>query len=292
MSVSMNPSLDSVMSAPFLPLPFLERDVEVVERLDGVVLMRSRVALGDVQLHLPAVLRRHAAERPQRAWMMQRQEGLAGWRSLTYSEARVQVDAVTQWMLDAGAPERSVMVLSGNSLEHAVFEMAAMQARMPYVPVTPAYSLLSGDHAKLRAMVALIHPAIILVQDGTAFERALRAVVEPDTKVVCVERPAQGLKSTAWAEVIKTTVTAAVDASVAAIRPETVGKYLFTSGSTGVPKAVPITQHMLCSTMAMHAQTVRRTPDMPEARTCLRSSWGGGLLHPAGAAAPGVLDLS
>ncbi|WP_460565311.1 AMP-binding protein [Hydrogenophaga aquatica] len=264
-SVHMNPSLASVMTAPFLPLPFLERDVEVVERADGVVMLSSRVPLGEVQPHLPAVLRRHSLQRPQSAWLMQRQEGIAGWRSLTYGEARAQVDAVTQWLLEAGAPDRNVMVLSGNSLEHAVFEIAAMQARMPYVPVTPAYSLLSDDHAKLRAMVALIRPAIIFVQEAQAFERALQAVVAPETKVVYVGKPVDNLAATPWAEVVKTPVTSAVDASVDAIRPETVGKYLFTSGSTGVPKAVPITQHMLCSTMAMHAQTVRRTPDMPEA---------------------------
>jgi len=261
----MNAVLDPVWSAPFLPLPFLERDVEVVERADGVVLMRSRVPLGAVQPHLPAVLRRHVSQRPQHAWLMQRNEGGQGWRALTYGDAGAQVDAVSQWLIDQGQSGRNVMVLSGNSLEHAMFELAAMQARMPYVPVTPAYSLLSHDHAKLRAMVDLIRPAVVFVQEARRYERAVRAVVGPDTRVVYVEQPCEGMTASAWAQIVETNVTDAVAASVAAIRPETVAKYLFTSGSTGVPKAVPITQQMLCTTMAMHAHTVRRTDDMPEA---------------------------
>lgn len=260
----MNAALDPVMSAPFLPLSFLERDVEVVERADGAVLMRSRVPLGEVAPNLPSVLRRHAVQRPERAWLRQRGAGGEGWRTLTYGDAGAQVDAVAQWLIDLDQAGRNVMVLSGNSLEHAVFELAAMQARMPYVPVTPAYSLLSQDHAKLRAMVELVRPAVVLVQEARAFERALRAVLGPDTRVVYVEQASEGLAATAWAQLVETRVTDAVAASVAAIRPEVVAKYLFTSGSTGVPKAVPITQHMLCATMAMHAHTVRRSADQPE----------------------------
>jgi len=140
-----------------------------------------------------------------------------------------------------------------------------MQARMPYVPVTPAYSLLSQDHAKLRAMVELVRPAVVLVQEARSYERALRAVLGSDTRVVYVDQASDAVTATAWGQLIETRVTDAVAASVAAIRPEVVAKYLFTSGSTGVPKAVPITQHMLCATMAMHAHTVRRSADQPEA---------------------------
>ena len=134
-------------------------------------------------------------------------------------------------------PGRNVMVLSGNSLEHAVFELAAMQARMPYVPVTPAYSLLSNDHEKLRAMVALIRPAVVLVQEAARYQKALRAVLTPGVQVVHVSEPVDGLASTPWSDLIATPVGAAVQASVDAITPDTVAKYLFTSGSTGVPKA-------------------------------------------------------
>ena len=256
--------MTAIDSVPFLPLPFLARDVALQRREDGVVLMHSRVPLGPVEPHLPALLRRQAAQRGDRPWLMAR-AGAGGWQSLTYGEAARQVDAVAQWLLSLACPGRHVMVLSGNSPEHAVLELAAMQARMPYVPVTPAYSLLSGDFAKLRAMVELIDPAVVFVQSLPAYERALRALdLAGRSAIVRVGAEDTDLPAVPWAELLRTPVQPSLQASIDAIRPQTVGKYLFTSGSTGIPKAVPITQAMLCATTAMHAMTVGFDPEAPE----------------------------
>lgn len=248
--------------APFLPLPFLDRDIDLQERDDGVLLMRSRIPLGHVEPHLPGALRQRAVERGQRPWLVQRRAG--DWVSLTYGEAQRQIDAVTQWLLTHSPAGRTVMVLSGNTLEHAVFEMAAMQARMPYVPVTPAYSLLSNDHAKLRAMVDLVDPAVLFVQSGRAFERALKSLDLAGRRVVQIDEPLDLPAAALWSDVLQTQAQDAVTDSLALIRPDTVAKILFTSGSTGVPKAVPVTQLMLCATMAMHAANVAREDDTPE----------------------------
>ena len=256
--------MNAITQAPFLQLPFLERAVEVEARADGALLMRSRVPLGDVEAHLPAVLRRQAAERGARTWLAQRDRHSGQWRRLSYGEASAQADAAAQWLLDLGQPGRGVMVLSGNSLEHAVIELAAMQARMPYVPVTPAYSLLSRDYTKLRAMVELIDPAVVFVQEAQRFEPALRALPLEGVQVVYVEDAVPGLPAVAWADVLATRPGAALEASLQAIDHDTVAKYLFTSGSTGVPKAVAITQGMLCQTMAMHAHTVGFDEMAPE----------------------------
>ena len=256
------PAQMSTPEAPFLPLPFLDRDIDLQEREGGVLLMRSRIPLGRVEPHLPGAFRQRSRERGGRAWLVQRRGG--AWVSLTYAEAQQQIDAVTQWLLTQHPAGGTVMVLSGNSLEHAVFEMAAMQARMPYVPVTPAYSLLSHDHAKLRSMVALVEPAVVFVQSGRAFERTLASLDLTGRRVVQVEEPVNLPGAVRWSEVLHTQAQAAVEASLAAIGPETMAKILFTSGSTGVPKAVPVTQRMLCATMAMHAANVARSDDAPE----------------------------
>lgn len=250
--------------APFVDIPFLERSLDVIEQADGTILMRSRVPLGPIADHLPAKLRQHAIERPERPWLKQRCLPRGDWRTLNYGEASRQVDAATQWLLSQDFGGRGVMVLSGNTLEHAVIELAAMQACLPYVPVTPAYSLLSTDHAKLKAMVGLLDPAVVFVQSARQFEAALRAVGLGNAKVVYVDDPVADIDATSWSEIVATPAGPAVQASVDAITHDTIAKYLFTSGSTGTPKAVPITQRMICVSMTMHAQTVGFDRAAPE----------------------------
>lgn len=259
----MDIALNARTPASFLPLPFMERRIELDARTDGALLMRSRVPLGPVERHLPGVLRRHAANQGDKIWLAQRQATGADWRTLGYAQAQQQVDAATQWLLNLDRPGRAVVVLSGNSLEHAVLELAAMQAGMPYVPVTPAYALLSTDFGKLRAMVELIDPAVLFVQQADRFGRALKALDRAGARVVAVDGAQDLAGAVAWADVLRVVPGADVPSALERITPDVVAKYLFTSGSTGVPKAVPITQHMLCVTMAMHAQTITRGPDTP-----------------------------
>jgi feruloyl-CoA synthase len=159
-----------------------------------------------------------------------------------------------------GAP---VAILSGNSIEHALMTLAAMQARLQAAPVSPAYSLMSQDHAKLKYLFDLIKPKLVMVQDGPTFEKALKALDLDGVMVVHVARPAEGIKSVAYAYLAATRVTGAVAESIARITPDTIGKLLFTSGSTGMPKAVVNTQRMMCANVAMMMQVRPRDPNGP-----------------------------
>ena len=141
--------------------------------------------------------------------------------------------------------------------------MAAMQARLPAAPVSPAYSLMSHDHLKLKYLFGLVKPGVVMVQDGPAFEKALKALDLDGVTVIHVARPCDGVPSVGFADLAATPVTSEVAASVAQITPETVGKLLFTSGSTGMPKAVINTQRMMCANAAMMMQTRPRGPDAP-----------------------------
>ena len=107
-------------------------------------------------------------------------------------------------------------------------------ARIPAAPVSPAYSLMSQDHAKLKYLFGLIKPALVMVQDGPTFEKALKALNLDGIVVVHVARPAEGIESLAYADLAATPVTTDVAESIAKITPDTVGKLLFTSGSTGM----------------------------------------------------------
>ncbi len=254
-----------VLAKPaFRKIDWLKRDIAVERRPDGVIVMKSRIPLNPYATHIPASLAKWAVERPDRTWLAQRAGSDRQWRKVGYAEAKRTADALTQGILNLRLPEgRPVALLSGNSIEHALMTMAAMQARIPAAPVSPAYSLMSQDHAKLKYLFDLIKPALVLVQDGPTFEKALKALNLDDIVVVHVARPAEGIESLAYADLAATPVTTDVAESIAKITPDTVGKLLFTSGSTGMPKAVINTQRMMCANAAMMMQTRPRSADGP-----------------------------
>jgi feruloyl-CoA synthase len=252
--------------AAFRKIEWLERDIAVERRPDGVIILKSRIPLQPYEKHIPASLAKWADEQPDRIWLAQRAGADRQWRKLSYGEAKRTVDAVTQGILDLRLePGRPVTILSGNSIEHALMTQAAMQARHPAAPVSPAYSLMSQDHVKLKYLFGLIKPALVMVQDGPAFEKALNALDLDGVTVVHVARPCEGIDSIAFADLAATPVTADVEDSIARITPETVGKLLFTSGSTGMPKAVINTQAMMCANAAMMMQVRPRDPGAPQA---------------------------
>src|SRR3954470_12222571 len=239
----------AVLTKPaFRKIEWLERDIAVKRRPDGVIILKSRIPLRPYDRHIPASLAKWASETPERIWLAQRGGEDRQWRKLSYGQAKRSVDALTQALLglklDPGSP---VAMLSGNSIEHALMTLAAMQARLPAAPVSPAYSLMSHDHVKLKYLFNLIKPAVVMVQDGPTFEKALNALDLTGVTVVHVVRPCDGIKSVSFAKLAATSVTPNVEASIAKITPQTVGKLLFPSGSTGMPKAVINTQEMMCA---------------------------------------------
>jgi feruloyl-CoA synthase len=141
----------AVLTKPaFRKINWMPRDIAVERRPDGVIVLKSRIPLKEFEPHIPAALARWATERPDVTWLAQRGGADRQWRKVSYAEAKRTVDALTQAILDMKLPEGApVAILSGNSIEHALMTQAAMQARLPAAPVSPAYSLMSQDHAKL-----------------------------------------------------------------------------------------------------------------------------------------------
>ena len=254
----------AVLTKPaFRKIEWLARDIAVERRPDGVIVLKSRIPLKAYEKHIPASLAKWAKDAPERTWLAQRAGADRQWRKLTYGEAKRTVDALTQGLLDLKlAPGSPVAILSGNSIEHALMTQAAMQARFLAAPVSPAYSLMSQDHLKLKYLFDLIKPAVVMVQDGPTFAKALGALDPVGVTVIHVARPCDGIKSIAFADLAATPVTRDVEDSIAKITPDTVGKLLFTSGSTGMPKAVINTQAMMCANAAMMMQCRPRDPDV------------------------------
>jgi feruloyl-CoA synthase len=277
----------AVLQKPgFRKIDWLERDIAVERRSDGVIILKSRIPLQAYETHIPASLAKWAKQAPERIWLAQRGGPDRQWRKVSYGEAKRTVDALTQGLLNLGIESgRPVTILSGNSIEHALMTQAAMQARLPAAPVSPAYSLMSQDHAKLKYLFNLIKPAVVMVQDGPTFEKALKALDLTGVTVVHVTRPCEGIKSVSFADLAATPATKAVEESIAKITPDTVGKLLFTSGSTGMPKAVINTQEMMCANAAMMMQVRPRDSNGPVATMLDWMPWnhtmgGNAAFHP------------
>jgi feruloyl-CoA synthase len=208
-------------------------------------------------------LERWAQHVPKRAFLAER-DGGGGWRTLGYGDAWGAARAVGQALLDRGlGPQRPVMILSDNGIDHALLALGAMQAGVPVAPVSTAYSRLSQDFAKLRHVRALVAPGLIFADDGARYAAAIGALGLADAELVITVNPPRGVRATAFRDLLGTRPGAAIDAAFAALGPDTVAKILFTSGSTGQPKGVVNTQRMLCSNQQSYAQAWPFLEDRP-----------------------------
>jgi feruloyl-CoA synthase len=247
----------------FRPVRLGPRDVEMERRADGMLHLRSPHALGPYPAKLTERLEHWAAAAPDRVLFAQRDE-TGGWRSLTYAAARDKARRIGEALLARGlTPERPLAILSGNDIEHALLGLAALYVGIPYVPISPAYSLVSQDFGKLRHVFDLLTPGLVFAADGKAFERAVDAVVSPELEVIVARNPLAKRKSTPFADLLATPPTAAVEAAHAKVGPDTVVKVLFTSGSTGMPKGVINTQRMWCSNCEMISNQLAYFRDEP-----------------------------
>ncbi len=222
---------------------------------EGVLHMRSLEPLAPLPPRLLDRLVHWAQVRPAQTFIAARQAD-GDWRHVSYKDMLDSVRAIAQSLLGYGlSAHRPLALLSGNDIEHLQMALGAMYAGIPYSPVSPAYALLSQDFAKLRHVCDLLQPGLVFVSDGAAYQRAIEAVLPATTPLITVRGEVPGRTCIPFASLLQTPGGQAAEAAFEATGPDSIAKFLFTSGSTKLPKAVVTTQRMLCANQQMLLQT-------------------------------------
>lgn len=228
--------------------------VEVTQDAEGVWRFLSREPLQPYPRCLTDRLQQGASQHPDRTLIAER-DADGQWREVSYAHMVQHARSIGQALLDRGlSTDRPLLILSGNDIHHLQLAMGAMYAGIPFCPLSPSYSLLSEDFGKLRHALELLTPGMVYASDGDAFARAINAVVTDDVEVVLARGNIADRQTTAFAELLAT-MAHSVDEANERITPEQIAKFLFTSGSTKLPKAVITTHQMLCANQQMLLQT-------------------------------------
>jgi feruloyl-CoA synthase len=271
---AVTPEAEAPGAPAFRPLPMKRPDIEVERRADGAILIRSLHAPGWAPRSIAHLFADRAAEHPDRDLLLQREPGHGPWRGVSYGEAYRAAEGIAQWLHDRGlGPSDCVMVISGNSVEHGLVMLGCYTAVVPVAPVSAAYSLSGGDYANLRYCFSKLRPKVVFAQSGRLFAGALAALraENPDLTVVAADDGEAG--AVPLAELIATTPDAArIAAARDRIQDVTVAKYLFTSGSTGAPKATLQTHGMFAHMIAAQAG-LRTDGDEPADRGAASLEW-------------------
>lgn len=250
-----------MQNAPFRPIAFVEPRVDVKRRADGSIVLSNPHPMGDPPPNIVAPLRRWAKEAPGRTWLAERLTPDEDWTTVSYSQGEAYAGSIASALVRRGmGPETPLMILSGNSLEHAFMMFGAMWAGVPVAPVSRAYSLMSSDFEKLLYVADLIRPRMIFVQDGRMFQKSLDRLNLDGVEIVYVQNKPEirqaGATLTPYLELVSERRSDGAEEAFRALNKDTVGKYLFTSGSTGMPKGVINTHGMMAFNSVMAQRLV------------------------------------
>ncbi|MCU0730106.1 MAG: AMP-binding protein, partial [Hyphomonas sp.] len=230
----------------FRPLPQKTPDVTMTREGEAIYISARQVP-GPRPKSIPHALDERAAMHPDRAFLRERDPQTDEWITLTYGEAKRITDSLAQAFIDLGAgPDAPVMLVSGNSIRAAMVILAAQKIGAPAAPISVPYSTMSSDFDKLKHCFHTVKPAVVFAEQLAPFRKALAALPTGAFKIVSAVTEGDNTVLS-YDALAATAPTPAVTAARDALTDASIGKYLFTSGSTGMPKPVPQTQGAMCS---------------------------------------------
>lgn len=233
------------------------------QRADGTTLIHSTVPVAPHPAKMTALLEHWARHAPDRTFLAKR-DGGGDWRCITYAETLSAVRRVATALIERGlSAKRPIVLLSDNDIEHALLSLGAMYVGIPFSALSPAYSLISSDYGKLKHIIGLLDPQLVFAADASRFAKAIAACCAPDVEIVATQGQAASHRTTPFAQLLDTRESEGVNAAHDKVGPGTIAKVLFTSGSTGMPKGVITTQHMLTSNQAMIRHWLAFVADEP-----------------------------
>jgi feruloyl-CoA synthase len=263
MSAKPNMAVSAGSDAPLRPISFGDPAVMVDRRGDGTIYLQPKMALGEYPVRLTDRLHHWASAEPNRIFMAERDTG-GLWRQISYAQLLASSRHIASGLLARGlSAERPIVILSGNSIDHALLAFGALYAGIPFCPVSPAYSLISRDYGKLGFVMKLLTPGLVFADDVTKFADALSANVPDETEIVASHGDVPGRDVTMLSDLLATPEHPGLDAAHHVIGPDTIAKFLLTSGSTGNPKAVINIQRMICANQVMLRETLAFLKDEP-----------------------------
>ena len=231
-----------------MKLSFPPQELDVEKREDGTLILRSPIKLEEYEVNVGNKFKKTCEQVPENIWLAERDNG--EWTKLSYKKALKNINSISQYIIDNGLNQKKpIMILSGNSINHGLLNVAGLFCGVPVAPISIAYSLMSSDYAKLKHCFELVDPGLIFVEDGIMFEKALENLPLDNIKVICTKNPVLKYNMELFKNLLCIVPNNEIEKTYNAVTPSYIAKYLFTSGSTGMPKGVINTQKMLCVNM-------------------------------------------
>jgi feruloyl-CoA synthase len=254
---------EAVLKAPLRPVRFFSPGVELDRQADGAFIMRTTEPLADYDRRIGDWLDRWEGEAPDRLFIVE--QTASGERRICYGEAHREALALAENLLEYGlGPERPLAILAPNGIDHALLMLAALYVGIPIAPIAPAYALQTADFAKLAHSFRLLTPGMVAVEDAALYQNALQQSLAADVPVIAFRNASQASDTLPLAALRGDGRRLdAVKEAAARVGRDTIAKFLFTSGSTGMPKAVINTHGMLCSNAQMKRQVAPVLADEP-----------------------------